>query len=405
MQTSDAYHTQGIRDFHVTRTEYRGAVVNVQLDLASGKGLKCPCGHKVFEFCVEGSRSVRGLPMGNKHVDFSIPVYRISDCPSCGKSLRAVLPFVDRYARHTRAVERSVVEMRREMSISAVAKFFGLDWRTVKEIEKKYLGRKFRRIRLRDITIIGIDEIHVGKPGYKTIVRDLESGAVVFVGRGKGEDALKRFTRKLSSARTKIQVVAMDMGKAYIKWVRSAPPMKQAKIVFDHFHLIKLMNDKLNKLRRKTMNELDEDMKKELKCKRKLFLRNEEDLDTEDSKELDRIKAIFEDLSTAHAMKEDLRAVYRNAVIKTDAQLLLKEWTKAARDSGIACLKTMAGTIEEHMEGILAYWEFDQLTSAGMEGFNNKIRWLIRQAYGFHDQEYFELKIYDLPTCTIDKQL
>ncbi len=80
---------------------------------------------------------------------------------------------------------------------------------------------------------------------------DLQSGAVVFVGRGKGEDALQRFTRKLSSARTKIQVVAMGMGKAYIKWVRSAAPMKQAKIVFYHFHLIKLMNDKLNKLRAK----------------------------------------------------------------------------------------------------------------------------------------------------------
>ncbi len=152
------------------------------------------------------------------------------------------------------------------------------------------------------------------------------------------------------------------------------------------------------------MNELDEDMKKELKHKRKLFLRNEEDLDTEDSKELDRIKTIFEDLSSAHAMKADLRAVYRNALTQTDAQLLLKEWIKAARDSGIACLKTMARTIKEHMEGILAYWEFDQLTSAGMEGFNNKIRWLMRQAYGFHDQEYFDLKIYDLPTCTIDKQ-
>jgi len=380
-------------------------MVKVHLEIAAGKGLKCPCGHMAFQFEVQGNRSIRGLPMGNKKVDFCVPVYRINDCPACGRSLRAVLPFVDRYARHTRALDRSVVEMRREMSIKAVAALFGLDWRTVKDIEKKYLGRKFRRIRLKNVKIIGVDEIHVGKQGYKTIVRDLESGAVLFVGQGKGEDALRSFTRRLSSSRAKIKVVAMDMSKAYIKWVRSAPPMKEAKIVFDHFHLIKLMNDKLNKLRQKTMKELDEDMKKDLKYKRKLFLRNEEDLSKEDSQELDRIKNIFEDLSIAHAMKENLRAVYRNALTQTDAQLLLEDWVKAARDSGIACLKTMAKTIEEHTKGILAYWEFNKLTNAGMEGFNNKIRWLIRQAYGFHDQAYFDLKIHDLPTCTIDKQL
>ncbi len=405
MQTSDAYHTQGIRDFHVTSTDYSDAKVTVNLALAPGKGLRCPCGKMTFEFLAQGERSICGLPMGNKPVYFAVPVYRIRQCPQCNRSLRAVLPFVERYARHTRALERSVVEMRREMSIKAVAEYFQLDWRAVKEIEKKHLHRKFKRIRLKDVRIIGVDEIHIGKSGYKSIVRDLETGAVLFVGQGRGEDAMRPFTRKLASAQAKIEVVAMDMGQGYIKWAKNAPPMKQAEIVFDHFHLIKLMNDKLNKLRQKTMKELDEDTKKELKSKRKLLLRNQEDLNEDDSKELDRVKEIFEDLSTVHAMKEDLRAIYRVAVTRTDAKLMLEEWEKAARTSNIACLKTMAKTIEKHKQGILAYWKFNQLTNAGMEGFNNKIRWLISQAYGYHDQEYFELKIFDLPTCNTVKQL
>ena len=69
--------------------------------------------------------------------------------------------------RYIKAVERSVIDLRREMSIKATAEFFGLDWRAVKDIEKRHLKTKFKRIRLRDVTIIGIDEIYVGKKSIK----------------------------------------------------------------------------------------------------------------------------------------------------------------------------------------------------------------------------------------------
>ena len=112
----------------------------------------------------------------------------------------------------------------------ALAEHVGLDWRTVKEIEKNHLSIKYKRIRLKDVRIIGIDEIYIGK-GYKTIVRDLESGAVLFVGVGKGGDALVPFERKLRSSRCKIEVVAMDMSNAYSSWVKTH--LWEAEIVFD----------------------------------------------------------------------------------------------------------------------------------------------------------------------------
>ncbi len=86
------------------------------------------------------------------------------------------------------------------------------------------------------------------------------------------------------------------------------------------------------------------------------------------------------------------------------ARVAFEDWCTLAIETGIPEMKTMAKTLTSHLDGIVAYWN-EGITSAAMEGFNNKIRWLIRQAYGYHDQEYFKLKIFDLPKLRIVRQL
>jgi transposase len=403
MRTSDIYHTQGIHGFQAVKTSYAGGVVRVKLVADPARRPMCPICDS-FDVAPReiGFRDIIGLKAGTKQVVFEVPVFRL-DCLDCPANQREELPFVEKWARHTRAVSRSIVELRRMMSISDVAKWLGLDWRTVKEVERRHLATKFKRIRLRDVRIIGIDEIHVGDKLYKTIVRDLESGAVLFVGDGKGGDALAPFERRLRKVKRRIKAIAMDMSTGYSAWARRFLP--ESEIVFDHFHLVKLMNEKLDIIRRRTVGSLDEETRKQLKQKRRLFLRNEEDLKFDERVELEKLKETFGDLGAAHALKEKLRSVYRHADNERDARPLLVDWAKLAEASGIGPIQSMAKTVITHLGGILGYWKFDALTSAGMEGFNNKIRWLIHQAYGFHDQEYFDLKIYDLPNCTTTKEL
>ena len=86
------------------------------------------------------------------------------------------------------------------MCISAIADYFKIDWRTVKECKKYYLKKKLRTVKLKNVSIIGMDEIYIksqGKEKYITIVRDLRRGAVLYVGDGKGTDSLKDFGKKL----------------------------------------------------------------------------------------------------------------------------------------------------------------------------------------------------------------
>jgi len=297
-----------------------------------------------------------------------------------------------------------VLALRTAMSIRDVARFTGLHWDTVKDIEKAWLEKKYKKIRLKDVSILGIDEVYLGKSlGYITIVRDLESGAVLYVGKGKGVDALKKFRKRIKRKAKQIAAVAMDMSNAYTAWVKEVLP--DADIVYDHFHVIKLMNERMDGLRRRTMNKLEAEQKKELKNKRFLLLRNEESLSPEAAEELKALRFEFKDLGTASLMKEYLRNIYKMANTSSLARTAFLLWCEKAEASGIQCLKQMAKTIRHRLKGLLAFWRHNRMTCASQEGFNNKIGWLTRQAYGYRDERYLLLKIYDLPHLSTRRSL
>ncbi len=402
MSTSLLYHTQGLRDYNFKSYDYIGKTVRVTVEQKPPK-LQCTiCGSRNFTAVFIKEREIKGVPIGTKFTVFVVRIRRLR-CHDCGSDRQEAITCVPaRKVRYTKTLARSVIELRPKMCIKDVAEFFDLHWNTVKDIEKNHLKIKYKKIRLRDVEVIGIDELHTGD-GYITIVRDLESGAVLHIGDGKGGDALDGFAKRLKHSTCQIRAAAVDLAPAYTAWVKENLP--DTKIVYDHFHLIKLMNDKIDAVRRKTMRDADEEMKEKLKNKRYLFLKNQENLDDDSKADLSNLKDIFDDLGTATFMKECLRNIYSLAPDAFMAEFAFNYWCKLADETKISCLITMAKTIRSHLDGILAYWSESKLTSAGMEGFNNKVRWLIRQAYGYRDDEYFRLKIFDLPEVKIAKEL
>jgi transposase len=90
------------------------------------------------------------------------------------------------YLRYTKWVAKYVLGLRKEMSIRAVAQFTGLHWDSVKQIEKTYLLKKHKKPALTQVQYLSIDEVYLGKKlGYITVVRDLLSDAVLFIGKEK----------------------------------------------------------------------------------------------------------------------------------------------------------------------------------------------------------------------------
>src|SRR6185437_10625877 len=195
------------------------------------------------------------------------------------------------------------------MTIRDVAKHLGVSWDMIKDIQKRDLSRRFAKPKLKYLRQIAIDEISIAQGHrYLTVVLDLDSGAVAFVGDGKGAKALKPFWKRLKGSKAKIEAVALDMSPTYREAVSTH--LSGAQIVFDRFHVMKLFNDKLSDLRRALHREATDVMqKKVLKGTRWLLLKAAENLDEErdEKKKLEEVLALNKSLATAYYLKEDLR--------------------------------------------------------------------------------------------------
>ena len=183
------------------------------------------------------------------------------------------------------------------------------------------------------------DEIAIGKGHrYVTVVLNLRSGAVVFVGDGKGTEALENFWKRLRRSRAQVQAVATDMSAAYIRAVRDHLP--KAVHVFDHFHVVKLFNEKLTALRRQLYTQAATDQeRKVLKGTRWLLLKNPENLDAKknEGERLEEALRLNKPLAAAYYLKEDLRQLWSQPDQRT-ARRVLRDWLARARASGIRIL-------------------------------------------------------------------
>ena len=391
MSTSLLYHAFGIRGYNHVNTQFIGGDVFFWVEEKT-ENLRCPiCRSRHITRRGSKNRWFRSVPIGKKAVWIVLGIARVY-CSLCDLTRQVKLKFTEPRVSYTKAFERYVLELSQHMTIQDVAQHLGISWDVVKEIQKKDLKRRYTRPKLNKLKLIAIDEIAI-KKGHKylTVVLDLKTGAVVFVGDGKGADSLEPFWKRLNRYKTNIETVAIDMSPAYISAIQSNLP--RAAIVFDHFHVIKLYNDKLSKLRRKLYKQVSETDKDILKGTRWLLLKNPDNLDADrnEQQRLQKALEINQPLATAYYLKEDLRQLWSQPDKKT-AEKFLMAWAERARATKILLLIKFANTLCAHRTGILAYYDYP-ISTGPLEGTNNKIKTMKRQAYGFRDIEFFKLKI------------
>jgi len=392
MSTSFLYHAFGIRGYQYVRTEYQDGQVIFTIHQEPQTCRCSACGSRQVISRGQVERRFRSLPIGSRATFVAFPIPRV-ECQACGAVRQVEVPFADPRRSYTKAFERYALELSKRMTIRDVAVHLGVGWDVIKDIQKRDLSRRFAKPKLKHLRAIAIDEIAVAKGHrYLTVVMDLESGAVVFVGDGKGADALKPFWKRLRPSGARIQAVAMDMSGGYQAAVRTNLP--KAAIVFDHFHVIKLFNERLSDLRRALYREAtDVQHKAVLKGTRWLLLKNAENLDPkkDEKSRLQEALKLNEPLAVAYYLKEDLRRFWEQPG-KQFATTFLDGWIRRAEASGIKILQQMARTLAAHRSGLLAYYDV-MISSGPLEGTNNKIKTMKRQAYGFRDLEFFKLKI------------
>lgn len=393
MSTSLLYHGFGIRGYQYVRTEYADGEVRFHIS-QEAKTCRCSnCGSDDVKLRGQTERTFRSLPIGGKPTKVTLSIPRV-ECRQCELVRQVEVAFAETRRSYTRPFARYVLDLSRLMTIKDVARHLDVSWDVVKEIVKEHLRRHYAKPRLKHVRQIAIDEISVGKGHhYVTLVLDLESGAVIHVGEGKGGDALKAFWKRLRSSGAKIQAVSTDMSPAYVEAVTKNLP--GVPLIFDRFHVMKLYNDKLSELRRDLYRQATDDLhKKVLKGTRWLLLKRPENLDEarDERRRLEDALAINAPLATAYYLKEDLAEVWEQED-KQQAERFLLDWVLQAERSGIRMLVKFAKTLRVNALRILDWYDHE-ISTGPLEGTNNKIKTMKRQAYGFRDQEFLKLKIY-----------
>lgn len=405
MNSSFLYHAWGLYSHKCSREECKGNTIILHIE-AKERQKTCPlCGHTHLVKNGYRIRDFVGLPIGGKKTIIRMKVQRYK-CMNdqCTYDQQEPIPFATGSCSYAHRFARYVKDLLKAMTMKDVSNLLDVSWNTIKDIHVRYLERHYSPPLLDGVECIGIDEFAVKKGHiYKTIVVDLRTGRIIYVGDGKGADSLDRFWKKVRKKDLEIRYVATDLSTAFISSVSENCP--KAVHVFDHFHVIKLMNDKLDEIRRVQYNmEKNVNKRKVLKGTRYLLLKNGADIcDKEYKTRLENALAMNRPLSEGYYLKEQLREIWMQPDRK-EAELVLLDWVNQTRESKVPQLMKMASTVMAYRTGILAWYDC-HISTGKVEGINNKIKVLKRNAYGFRDERYFELRLFALHDCRITRNV
>ena len=360
-------------------------------------------------------------------------------CRKCGHSFVNETPFC---YPGTRITERAATwikgMLKNKVSISAIQKLTGIHWETIRKVQIEYMRYMIedRQYELEEEgyrpKYLAVDEfaIHKGH-SYATSVMDLETGDILWVGKGRTLNDFAKFFEEINAdTLSAVIAVAMDMNASYNKLVQEKMP--NAEIVYDRYHMqaqfgkevlgvVRLEEARKHKNTSKEISgsitsdtskeeqkELKAASKKEqqeyskLKKSRWTLLMNRDKLSEERTEYLEEILQNHKDLAVCYAMKEEMCELFQ-LTDRAEAEKRWTEWFVAAKASGIPALVKFAKLKEKRLPGLIAHAEHP-ISTGKLEGFNNKIKVAKRIGYGYRDDDFFFLlvKFIALPSVRLN---
>jgi transposase len=358
-------------------------------------------------------------------------------CPEHGVHVEGV-PFARDGARFTRDFENLVAWLATKTDKTATCRLTRIDWQTIGRIIERVADEHVSEDRLSELFEISIDEVAWRKGHrYLTLVGDHRRRCVVWGTEGKGQAAADRFFAELDppaedppahgppswapepaimvpfghcptvpagygiqaawnepsseiepvifARASKLRAVSMDMTGGYAKSVREHAP--HATIVIDNYHVVQLATKALDEVRREHWNELrhagQAAAAKQFKHDRWALLKNPDELTDQQASTLAAIRAGGGKLARAWAMKEMVRAIFAPGLTVDAVGELLDRLLARLSRCRLQPFIRLGKTIRKHREGILAARRL-KLSNARAEALNNKVKLIVRRAYGFH---------------------
>jgi len=268
----------------------------------------------------------------------------------------------------------------------------GLSDNFIRTIEKEILINEIAKREIGDFKTIGIDEIQSGHGHkYSHIITDMENEEVIWVGDGRKSTDLTPFLLAFRKKLKNIEWGVMDMWKGFIHVFRRFCP--KIKIIHDHFHIAKHLNEAVNELRISEYKKLSKDKRGFIKGKKWLLLSRKSSLTKNQKFSLNALFSVNKKLLKAYLLKEEFRKIWCYSS-KAWAMKFWNNWKSKLRWQRLESFKNFTKLIDKHLDGVMNFYLTENKIKMGyIEGLNNKIKTLIRRHYGFRDKEYLKMKI------------
>lgn len=309
-------------------------------------------------------------------------------CGDCGVH-QIEVPWARKQSGFTLLMDAIILTLAQSMPVLKVAGMLGEHDTKIWRVIIYYIKKSRAKEDFSNISVIGIDETSF-KKGHKyvTIVADIENSKVIYVCEGKDSSTLTKFNEDLTNhggKPTMIQSVSCDMSPAFINGISSEFP--DAKITFDKFHVMKMMNEAVDEVRKQEQSTI-----KELKNSKYLWLKNERNLSKEQSQRFLSLKNQNLKTVRAYNIKLSLQEFW-NLQNRKEATKYLKRWYFWATHSRLIPIKEAANSVKNHWGGMLNYFD-SKITNGILEGINSIVQLQKRNARGFKNVFYFMNMIY-----------
>jgi transposase len=376
-------------------------VADVDLDVAGkrvlillehvGTSLACPdCGVACATYDHAPPRRWRHLDTMQFTTEIEAAVPRVR-CEKCGVKTCAV-PWAGKHSRFTLLFEGfALAVLQGCRGVSAAAALLGLSWDAAHEIMRRGVERGLERRDVVELKRVGIDEKSFGRgQDYVSLMTDLDGSRVLEVVPGRDEAAADKLWEALpKTQRLQVEAVAIDMSRAYENSVHKHAP--QADVVHDKFHVAKLLNEAVDKVRRQEHKTLLQQDDRRLVGTKQLWLFGGDNVPEERAQEFERLKTLELKTARAWAIKENFRWFWTNCYAG-NARKHFDGWYAWAVRSRLEPIVKVAKSLQRHLPNLLTYFKH-HVTNALSEGYNSIVQTIKSNARGFRNFENYRTRI------------
>lgn len=361
----------------------------------NGKPLCSGCGQAGSVYDHRGLRRYDFVPLWGIPVVLLYVMRRVN-CRRCGVKVEQV-PWAAGKSPISRALALYLADWAKVLSWQEVARRFGVNWQQVFESVKQVVEWGLAQRDLSGVRVIGIDEIQFGKgQQYLTVVYQL-CGPVrrlLYVGQKRDTEALLTFfIRQGKDWCGNIEHVCTDMWKAYRLVIKIELP--KALHILDRFHIVKLLNEAVDQVRREEAAKLRKQGVDLLKGMKYTFLKRPENLTKAQAHSLN--KALSKRwLATvrAYLWKEKFQLFWEYECPKA-ARAYFRRWCRGAMHSQLKPVKKFVKTMRAHEDLIMNWFEAKkQFSSGAVEGMNRKVNLITRKSYGYRNYEVLKISLF-----------